>query len=75
MKDLGLIRKYNVERVDGKTDPEGTEYFVLKLNSGDIPTNDALRAYARAVENDYPKLANDLRMKATEECGYCDGTP
>ncbi len=59
---VGLYRKYRVGRVDGREDPDGTTYFVLKLG----PTPDpcalvALSAYADACAPTNAELAADLR--------------
>lgn len=73
-KTKGLYRKYEVTRVDGKSDTrdlntrypcqpkilQKPDYFVLKLNSGNECDLKALEAYANCVEDEYPLLARDL---------------
>ena len=60
-KHLGVYRKYDVKRVH---DPAGKhancEYFVLDLVHDRFAV-DALHAYAKACERDFPELADDLR--------------
>jgi hypothetical protein len=61
-KTVGLIHKYDVQRVDGK--PVG---WVFVLEDKDPLTIPALRAYADAAElAGYGPLAADLRLKARE---------
>lgn len=65
-KSTGLYRKFLVHRVDGRDQPggdrEGAEYIVLDLTYCDHSRTAAL-AYADAVEQDYPILAESLRVR------------
>jgi len=62
----GLYPKYEVARVsDPLSKHVGCEYFVLDLNH-DPYAAFALRAYADACADRYPKLAEDLRVKMLE---------
>jgi hypothetical protein len=63
-KNEGLKQKYVVTRVDRR--PIGYT-FVLEYE-GDPFAIPALKAYAEACKDDYPKLAEDL-MKIVEEHG------
>jgi hypothetical protein len=62
----GIYQKYYVERMN---DPAGKhndcEYFVLDWQH-DPYTIPAVLAYADACEGEYPELAADLRLKASE---------
>ena len=75
--DVGIYRKYVVERVDGSSRPGGKHehcsYFVLdwKHDPFAIP---AARAYADACESRYPALAEDLRERA-DAAEKARGTP
>jgi len=60
----GAFRKYDVLRVDGKQDPDGTDYFVLR--AGDPLAVAAIDAYATAAQGEYPMLAADLRARFLE---------
>jgi hypothetical protein len=68
--DVGVYRKFVVERADGSSKPGGKhercDYFVLdwKHDPFAIP---AARAYADACEAKYPALAADLRARADAE--------
>lgn len=66
---LGLYKKFNVSRTDGKDVPGGThehdEYFVLNLTT-DKHAAQALAAYVESCASEYPKLADDLRSKIAE---------
>jgi len=67
---LGLYKKFNVTRTDGKDAPggkhEADEYFVLNLTT-DKNAIPAIATYADACEAEYPMLAADLRaMIATK---------
>lgn len=59
----GLYQKYEVYRTDGSSAEgekhHGCEYFVLDLNHDEYAVA-ALKAYADACRNKYPKLAEDL---------------
>ena len=64
-KEIGLYRKYKIERVDGSS-KEGKKhhnctYFVLDLNH-DKHARAALAAYAKSCKDEYPQLSNDLRI-------------
>ncbi|MBY0548678.1 MAG: DUF4406 domain-containing protein [Candidatus Obscuribacterales bacterium] len=59
-KGVGLVHKYNVERVDGKPIADGC--FVLEYK--DKHAQVAIRAYAESAANDgYELLAQDLLKK------------
>ena len=62
--DAGLYRKYQVERLDGSSEPGGKhaqcEYFVLDLEH-DPHARAALDAYADSCARTHPRLADDLR--------------
>ena len=66
-KDRGLYKKYYVSRVDGR-DKRGEkhydcDYFVLDLFH-DPHAVAALFAYIGSCQNEYPKLAEDLKAEA-----------
>ena len=60
--EQGLFRKYDVQRVDGKSDGNDPAYLVLRINdlTDEKPESVALRAYIDAARERYPKLASDL---------------
>ncbi len=62
-KTKGLCGKFNVTRIDGKSQPgekhHGCRYFVLDYDCDPFAIP-ALRAYAKACEIEYPLLAADL---------------
>jgi len=68
-KELGLYQKFSVARTDGQDAPgqrhHGDEYFVLNLTT-DKHAIPALAAYAESCAADYPRLAEDLRVKIAE---------
>lgn len=61
----GLYGKFHIERTDGRSalgeKHEHCNYFVLDITH-DKYAKDALLAYAKACEGEYPFLADDLRM-------------
>jgi hypothetical protein len=63
-KEKGIYGKFIVKRADGKDAPGEKHarcaYFVLDIDH-DPYAIAAIRAYAEACNNDYPKLACDLR--------------
>lgn len=59
----GWYVKYNVERVDGKRDEVDSDYFILKLNSGNEHELKSLEAYAESCKETLPRLAYDLLVK------------
>ena len=67
-KEKGLYGKFNVTRTDGSSDFGGKHYncsyFCLDLEHDkfSIP---ALRAYAEACQDEYPRLASDLIITAS----------
>ena len=69
-KTRGLYRKFIVRRVDGSDQPGGKHedcfYYVLDLKHDPFAA-DAVLAYAKACEAEYPLLARDLRKRLTEE--------
>ena len=74
---MGLIEKFIVERVDGKTKPgqkhERCNYFVLDLTC-DPFAKKAIEAYAEACKAKYPYLAKDLLQKVNLEKGMATAT-
>jgi hypothetical protein len=69
----GVIRKYEVSRTDGSSQPGGKHercsYFVLDLEHDEFSIP-ALEAYAVACKAKFPALAQDLeRVLATRPCG------
>ena len=76
--NLGLYNKYHVKRTDGSSRAgkkhAACEYFVLDLTH-DKHARVALLAYAASCRGEYPRLADDLRIKAIldpETAGYAD---
>lgn len=65
--EQGLYGKFRVARVDGRP-----VEWAFVLENTDPFTPEALLAYARACENDYPALAYDLRRIAYEIHGAID---
>lgn len=65
---FGIYQKFRIERVDGRHGPgekhEGCEYFVLDVTH-DPYAIPALLAYARSCEEEFPKLARDIRYMAS----------
>ena len=65
-RETGEYNKYYVERRDNRDgfegDRRGADYLVLDLTY-DPHAMAGLKAYADAVEKDYPILAADLRKK------------
>lgn len=62
MKDRGIIRKYNVSRVNGEV-YDGEEFFVLSTR--DKFSRICLETYANVCEDDgYKLLAKELREMA-----------
>ena len=59
----GIYPKFIVSRTDGSSDPGGKHencfYFVLDCNH-DPYARRALKEYAKACAQEYPKLANDI---------------
>lgn len=74
-KTTGLFRKFEVERIDGSSEPggkhEACDYFVLDLDH-DPHAKAALAAYADSCAADYPVLAGDLRRKVEEKAFGAD---
>ena len=61
MKDKkGLYLKYHIEKADGSPIDPNAEYFVLRIDK-DPAARFAIRAYARFINNENPKFADDLR--------------
>jgi hypothetical protein len=58
----GVYRKYRVERVDGKPEKPGAEYFVLDAVN-DKHAVPALQAYAASCMTEYPELAKDIARR------------
>lgn len=67
-QDQGLIDKFKVERLTPSRrniEHDGCFYFVLDLTH-DAAAGPALMAYADQIEDQYPKLAGELRQKVKE---------
>mgnify|MGYP001773749872 CR=1 FL=1 len=66
LEEQGLVGKYRVQRVDGSDQPggkhHGCRYFVLDMDH-DPYAPVALGVYAAICEQQYPKLAVDLRER------------
>lgn len=71
-RNRGLYDRYRVERL---IDPHGIHtscpYFVLDLRH-DRFSVPAIEAYIKACEQEYPKLARDLRMIMRNEHNIID---
>jgi hypothetical protein len=60
LSDRGIQERYAVERIDGKADPEGCRYFVLRID-GDEVEREWVRAVSyKAREQGFDQLADDL---------------
>ncbi len=74
--DIGVYRKFRVERTDGGSAPgqkhDGCEYFVLDTTH-DPHARAALLAYADSCESKYPTLARDARRMARGERVFSGG--
>lgn len=57
--DKGMFNKYEVKRIDGKSDRENCQYFVLDL-CHDPYAKPALQAYIDALPQEFELLKNDL---------------
>lgn len=55
-----LFRKYKVTRCDKKKDPEGSEYFVFRLDKNKMKELHTLLYYSQAIEFENPGLSIDL---------------
>ena len=69
MKKKGLYHKYIVRKADGSPISPMAEYFVLRLDT-DRAARIAAMAYAEAILEQKPMLANDLADRV-RECGGC----
>ena len=54
----GLVNKYRIIKLEGVTDPFA-QYFVLRMDT-DPHARAAARAYAKSVQYENPKLADEL---------------
>lgn len=67
-KSRGIYHKFDISRTDGSSLPGGKHancsYFVLDLDH-DPYAKAALKAYADACRDSYPKLASDLYDQIT----------
>lgn len=67
--DMGLYRKFHVERVDGRDKPggdrENADYFVLDM-ANDPHAVAAIYAYAKSCSKEYPQLAGDILDRIEE---------
>ena len=65
-KTVGIYRKFDVRRTDGRSAPgekhENCEYFVLDLTH-DPHALPALKAYRESCQAEFPNLARDLGEK------------
>ena len=59
-ENRGYYRKYDVKRVDGRTDHDGCDYFTIDLTH-DQHARAAMLAYADSCEAELPELAKALR--------------
>lgn len=57
----GLYNKYDVQKVNGHTDPNA-DYFTLRIDT-DKDARKALKEYARAIKKKNPKLSMELFTK------------
>ena len=61
--NLGLYRKFHVERTDGQSAPgkrhDNCQYFVLDVDHDQF-AGAALRAYRDECAHEFPKLAADI---------------
>ena len=61
--ELGLYRKFDVTRTDGKSEPgqkhANYRYFVLDVDHDQFSVP-ALKAYADACREKFPRLAEDI---------------
>lgn len=68
-KNRGIYEKFVVTRTDGESRPgrrhHGCAYFVLDLTH-DPHALPAIEAYADSCQRDYPRLACDLKVKASQ---------
>lgn len=73
-KATGIVRKYEVKRTDGSSEPGGKHadcaYFVLDLEHDEFALP-ALKAYAQACSKAYPALSADLRRIIAERKPSC----
>jgi hypothetical protein len=73
-RDRGIIRKYEVKRTDGSSEPGGKHdrcsYFVLDLEHDQFAMP-ALRAYAKACRKEYPALADDIMTIVETQSTRC----
>jgi hypothetical protein len=71
-EDLGLIKKYNLSRVDGEELDPDSKYFVLRYDQGAEENHrnasrDALSMYISRIYDTHRKLAEDLSNDLKEE--------
>jgi hypothetical protein len=70
MSRIGLVKKYNVTRVDGRCDGPYAEYFVLRMDNqakNQKASLAGIRAYAAAIEETHPYLAADIWQQYGED--------
>lgn len=76
-RSTGIYGKFHVRRVDGTDAPgckhHGCRYFVLDVDH-DKHAGAALFAYAEFCEQDYPLLAEDVRVWAEDNFSKLGGT-
>lgn len=58
---IGLYEKYEVNKLNGPTDPDA-DYFVLRLDK-DKHARAAARAYAESIKDENPNLAFDIQSR------------
>ena len=83
----GFQQRYNVSKIDGKPIDKGSEYFVLRLDSGGkdskhiLACRKAVLKYAEEIKDHIPQLSKDLIDKyrlgqiicgKRDKDGYCD---
>lgn len=57
----GLFGKYVISKSDGSPVDPKAAYFVLRLDT-DADARKAMRAYARAIKDENPKLAREIAI-------------
>lgn len=68
----GLHRKYNIQKANGEQIEDGSEYFVLRLDSGGgdpvhiQACRDAILVYAEKIKDHLPDLSKDLIERYTK---------
>ena len=61
--EKGYYEKYHITKRDGTPMDPNAKYFVLRFDKDDVhgeASREALKAYAKKVEDAYPQLALDI---------------